>query len=147
MKRPRTHLRLVALGLALGFVLSASGFADWSEVHRMFTFGVAEGAPWQEGLRLVLAFAGAVVLAMLGFYLLARRDEIPAKKVRPGTVPGAILFGTGWAIAGTCPAAAFVQIGEGRIAALAILAGMLGGAWVHDRLRKRFGWARHSCID
>ena len=39
------------------------------------------------------------------------------------------------------------QLGEGKGAAIASIAGMLAGAWVHDALRKRLGWARHSCID
>lgn len=134
----RNGLTLAALGLALGFTISMSGLSDWGELHRMFT--------WQDA-RLLLAFAGAVVIAMAGFFLLARRDEIPAKEVAAGTVPGAIVFGAGWAIAGACPGAALVQIGEGKWAALVTLAGILGGAWLHDRLRKRFGWARHSCID
>jgi uncharacterized membrane protein YedE/YeeE len=129
---------LAGLGLALGFTISMSGLSDWGELHRMFTF---------QDARLLLAFGGAVAISVVGFFLLARRDEIPAKRIVAGTVPGAILFGAGWAIAGACPGAALVQIGEGKWAALATLGGILGGTWLHDRLRKRFGWTRHSCID
>jgi uncharacterized protein len=138
MTGPRSHFVLGALGLAFGFVISMSGLSDWSELHAMFTFA----SP-----RLLLAFGGAVALAMAGFFLFARHDQLPPKHVVPGTVPGAILFGAGWAIAGACPGAALVQLGEGKWYALVTIAGILGGAWLHDRLRKRFGWARHSCID
>jgi hypothetical protein len=134
----RSTFVLAALGVALGFVISMSGLSDWSELHAMFTFA----SP-----RLLLAFGGAVALATAGFFLFARRDEIPAKHVVAGTVPGALLFGAGWAIAGACPGAALVQVGEGKLGAVATIVGILGGAWLHDRLRKRFGWARHSCID
>jgi uncharacterized membrane protein YedE/YeeE len=134
----RSVVALAALGLLLGFVISSSGLSDWGELHRMFTF---------QDLRLLLAFGGAVVLAMAGFFLLCRRDQIPVKRVVAGTVPGALVFGVGWAISGACPAGAFTQLGEGKWAALVTIAGMLGGAWVHDQLRKRFGWTRHSCID
>lgn len=143
----RTHVKLGALGVALGFVLSMAGFGDWAELHRMFTFGAFEGGPGAASLRLLLAFGGAVALAAAGFFLLARRDRIPEKPVRAGTVPGALLFGAGWAVAGACPATALVQLGEGKLTALATLGGMLGGAWLHDRLRRRLGWARHSCVD
>jgi uncharacterized protein len=143
----RTHAKLGALGLAMGFVLSMAGFGEWAELHRMFTFGAFEGGPDAASLRLLLAFAGAVALAAAGFFLLARRDEIPEKPVRAGTVPGAVLFGAGWAIAGACPAVALVQLGEGKAFAVVTLAGMLAGAWLHDRLRRRLGWARHSCVD
>jgi uncharacterized membrane protein YedE/YeeE len=143
----RSHVSVAVLGLTLGVVISASGLSDWGEVHRMFSLGVGQGGFTVDNLRLVLAFGGAAILSVVGFRILARYDEIPAKPVRVGTVPGAILFGAGWALAGACPGAALVQIGEGKAAALVSLAGMLAGAWLHDALRKRFGWARHSCID
>jgi hypothetical protein len=145
--RLRTHALLAALGISLGFVISSAGLTDWGELHRMFTFGARDGGPTLANLRLVIAFGGAVALAVAGFQALARRDVLPAKPLRPGTVPGALLFGAGWAIAGACPGATLVQVGEGKLAALASLGGILAGAWIHDRLRKRFHWARHSCID
>jgi len=144
VKNLDTHARMAALGLGLGFVVSAAGLADWGEIHRMFTLGL-QGGP--RDFRLILAFGGAVALAVAGFLLLARRDALPPKPIRPGTIPGAVLFGAGWAVAGACPAAALVQIGEGKSAAFVTLGGMLAGAWLHDRMRKRFHWARHSCID
>jgi uncharacterized membrane protein YedE/YeeE len=135
------------LGLTLGVVISASGLSDWGEVHRMFSLGVGQGGFTLDNLRLVLAFAGAVALSVLGFQAFAAHDEIPTKPIRSGTVPGAILFGAGWALSGACPGATLVQLGEGKAVAMVSLAGMLAGAWAHDALRKRFGWARHSCID
>lgn len=143
----RTYLSVAIFGLALGVVISASGLSDWGEVHRMFSLGVGGRGPGLEELRLLLAFGGAVVLSIVGFRALARHDELPSKPVRKGTVPGAVLFGAGWALAGACPGAALVQLGEGKLGAVASLAGMLAGAWLHDALRKRLGWARHSCID
>jgi uncharacterized protein len=143
----RVHALLAALGFALGFVLSASGFTDWAEVHRMLSFGYGAGGPTAAHLRLLLAFAVAVTVALALFRLFAWRDHLPPKTLRAGTVPGAIVFGAGWAIAGTCPAAAIAQLGEGKVAAVATVGGMLAGAWLHDRVRKRLGWARHSCID
>lgn len=134
----RNMLRLAALGVALGFVISMSGLSEWGELHRMFTF---------QSPRLLLCFGGAVLISIAGFFLLARHDEIPVKKLIAGTIPGAVVFGAGWAIAGACPGAALVQLGEGKWAALATLGGIVAGARLHDRLRKRFGWARHSCID
>jgi uncharacterized membrane protein YedE/YeeE len=143
----RSHLSVAILGLTLGVVISASGLSDWGEVHRMFSLGVGQGGFTLDNLRLVLAFGGAVALSVVGFRVFAAHDELPSKPMRAGTVPGAILFGAGWALAGACPGAALVQIGEGKLGAVVSLAGMLAGAWLHDALRKRLGWARHSCID
>ncbi len=148
MDRARVHLETGAFGLALGFILSSAGFSDWGEIHRMFTLGAMDpGGPSLAGARLMLAYGGALILAFVGFRLLAWRDALPPKPIRAGTVPGAIVFGAGWAVSGACPAVALVQIGEGKSAAVVTLCGMIAGAWLHDRLRKRFGWARHSCID
>jgi uncharacterized membrane protein YedE/YeeE len=141
----RVHLRIAAFGLALGVVLSASGLSDWGEVHRMFTLGVGRGGPGWGELRLLLAFGGAVVLSIAGFGFFARDDDLPEHPVRAGTIPGAILFGAGWALTGACPAAALVQLGEGKGAAALTLVGMLAGSWLHELLRRRLGWARLGC--
>jgi hypothetical protein len=143
----RAHLPVAAFGLALGVVISAAGLSDWGEVHRMFCLGVGRGGPGWGELHLLLAFGGAVVLSIAGFGVLARHDDLPERPVRPGTIPGAILFGAGWAITGACPAAALVQLGEGKGAAAISLAGMIAGSWLHDVLRRRLGWARHSCAE
>jgi uncharacterized membrane protein YedE/YeeE len=143
----RTHLTVAAFGLALGVVISASGLSDWGEVHRMFCLGVGHGGPAWGELRLLLAFSGAVLLSIAAFAVLARNDDLPERPVRPGTIPGAILFGAGWALTGACPAAALVQLGEGRGAAAVSLLGMLAGSWVYDAAHRRLGWPRHTCTE
>lgn len=63
---------------------------------------------------------------------------------------GAGMGGSFAAHLGTGPGAlgaALVQLGEGKVAAVVSVAGMLAGCRLHDALRKRLGWARHSCID
>jgi uncharacterized membrane protein YedE/YeeE len=143
----RPYLSVAFFGVTLGVVITAAGFTDWGEVHRMFSLGVGVGGLTLANLRLVFALLGAFALSVVGFQAFARHDAIPAKPIRSGTVPGAILFGVGWAISGACPAGALAQIGEGKAVALVTLGGMLAGARLHDALRKRLGWARHSCID
>jgi uncharacterized membrane protein YedE/YeeE len=63
-------------------------------------------------------------------------------------MPGSLLFGVGWALSGACPSVALVQIGEGKLAALATLVGIFAGnygyAWLHER---RFRWSTGSCND
>ena len=141
------HLRFAALGLALGFVLSQAGFSDFGEVHRMFTLGLVSGGPTTGDLRLLLGFCGAVALAAAGFFLLARRDALPPRKLHPGVVPGGLLFGAGWALAGGCPSIALVQLGEGRAIALATVAGVFAGSWACRRLRVAIGWDNGSCTE
>jgi uncharacterized membrane protein YedE/YeeE len=49
------------------------------------------------------------------------------KAEHPGNIVGGILFGIGWSVTGMCPGPIFVNIGEGKLYALAALAGVLAG--------------------
>ena len=63
-----------------------------------------------------------------GRTVLGQRLSIEMKPLHRGNVAGGILFGIGWSIAGMCPGPILVNIGEGKIYALAALAGALVGA-------------------
>jgi uncharacterized membrane protein YedE/YeeE len=54
--------------------------------------------------------------------------SIDLKPLHRGNIAGGILFGIGWSLAGMCPGPILVNIGEGKIYALAALAGALVGA-------------------
>lgn len=144
---PRARAAAMAgLGLALGFTLSEAGFSDWGEMHRAWTLGLGEGGPSVASLRPLLAFATAIAVAFLGFRALARRDAFPARPAHRGTVPGALLFGVGWALCGGCPAVALVQLGEGQAFAGWTLAGILAGSACARRLKARLGIRAGSCM-
>ena len=119
------HINHGLFGLFMGVTLSCTGFTNFDEVHRMFTFA---------DLRLLFVFAGAVGLTMVAFALLARGKNIAKKQFTKGTIPGSIMFGVGWAITGSCPSIALVQIGEGQLAALFTLFGILTGVWAYRRV-------------
>ena len=134
--RYRTHLELLAFGMLLGGAVSAAGFTDFGELHRMFTF---------TGLRLLLTFAGAVALAGVGFALHCRGAGMPRREIVRGTVPGAVLFGAGWAISGGCPGSVLAQIGEGKLPALVTLGAILAGTAIGRRIKAKAGWDSGSC--
>lgn len=137
MTAPRLpHLRLGLFGFAFGATLSAVGFSDYGEIHRMFTF-----TEW----RLLLAFAGAVLLAGIGFRLHCPPGSMPARPLRSGTVVGGLLFGLGWALCGGCPGAVLVMVGEGKLAALLTLAGIVVGARLGQRVKGALRWDTGSC--
>ena len=131
----RAELRFIAYGLSLGYVLSWMGFADYDEIVAMFSLS----SP-----RLWLAFAVAVMVAAVGF----RRDarSAPGRPIHPGIIPGAIVFGVGWAITGTCPGSALTQLGEGQLPAAISLGGIFFGTWLYGAVHKRwFRWDPGSC--
>lgn len=116
-------------GAALGFVLCAVGFTDYDELHAMFTLA---------DLRMLFTFAGAVAISAIGYRVLREARPLPRRFFHRGSIPGGVLFGIGWAIAGACPAVAFAQLGQGHLWALATLAGIVVGNIVYARLHARF---------
>jgi uncharacterized membrane protein YedE/YeeE len=95
--------------------------------------------------RLLLTFAGAVVLAAIGFALHCRGAGMPQRPLVRGTIPGAVLFGAGWAISGGCPGATLAQLGEGKLPALVTLGAILVGTAIGRRVKARAGWDSGSC--
>lgn len=138
MVRPM-HTRIMSggLGLAMGGVLSRTGFSDYAQIHAMFRFS---------DLRLVATFALAVALTAAGFRLFVRREDLPVRRLHPGTIPGGLLLGAGWALCGACPAIVWVQLGEGRLAGALSLIGILLGTAAYPRIHQRyFRWASDGC--
>ncbi len=138
---PRQLFGNAAIGLSLGYTLSRIGFASWSEVHRMFTFA---------SLRLLLTFGLACVVLLVAWRLISARTGASwaPRTVHPGVVPGSLLFGAGWALAGACPAIALVQLGEGNLGGAATLVGILVGNGVYPLIHRRwFRWSAANCRD
>ncbi|MEU3349108.1 YeeE/YedE thiosulfate transporter family protein [Streptomyces sp. NPDC006700] len=117
----------IITGLALGFTVSNIGFGDYAELNRMFTF---------QDLRMFLSFAGAVAIIVVAFFLLRVR-RTPGR-IHAGVIPGAVLFGTGWAISGGCPAIPIVQVASGYLPALVTIAGVAVGIWLCRWANARF---------
>ena len=126
----------IVLGAIFGFVLSRSGAADYNYVQGMFLF---------TNFQLYGIIGTAVVLTAPGIWLIKRYGrtafgkpiEIELKGQHRGTVLGGVFFGVGWSMAGMCPGPIFVNIGEGKLYAVAALAGALVGAWLFGAVYTR----------
>jgi hypothetical protein len=78
----------------------------------------------------------AVALTLPGLWLLKKYGKtiggkpitIDMKPFNRGNIAGGLLFGVGWSMAGMCPGPILVNIGEGKLYAIAALAGALAGA-------------------
>ena len=134
-------LLFVVLGTIFGFVLSRAGAADYNFIQTMFLF---------RSFQLYGIMATAIVLTAPGLWLIKRRGRtalgkplrIELKPEHRGNIIGGLLFGVGWSVTGMCPGPILVNIGEGKIYALAALAGALVGAAVlggsYQRLQSPF---------
>ena len=132
----------IVLGTVFGFILSRSGAADYGFIQGMFLF---------TEFQLYGIIAVAVAVAAPGIWLIKRRGRtfygrpisIELKPLHRGNTVGGVLFGIGWSLAGMCPGPILVNIGEGKIYALAALAGALVGAGVlgslYEALQRPFG--------
>jgi uncharacterized membrane protein YedE/YeeE len=134
----RMYLSYALVGTLMGYVVARIGFGDYDELHRMFVL---------DDFRMLFAFAGAVGLSMVVFVILSRRLPEQHKFFQPGTIPGSMLFGFGWAVSGACPSMVFVQLGAGKIPALMTLVGIIIGVYLHKKAHARFfRWDTGSCV-
>jgi len=130
-------LLYIVLGAIFGFILSRSGAADYNFIQGMFLF---------TNLQLYGIMGTAVAVGVPGILLLKRRGRtlfgrpltIELKPLHRGNVAGSVVFVIGWSMCGMCPAPILVNIGEGKIYAIAALAGALVGAGVFGTLYEQW---------
>lgn len=129
-------LLYLVLGTIFGFALSRSGAADYDYIQGMFLF---------ERFQLYGILATGVLFTAPGLWLIKRRSrtlsgkpiDIELKPMNRGTIAGSLLFGVGWSLTGMCPGPILVNIGEGKVYALAALAGAVAGAALFGSLYER----------
>ena len=122
-----SNLRYALPGLALGFSLHWIGFTSYDEVHAFFTLS---------DLRLLYTFLLGVTVAATGYFVI--KGQPPPRPMHKGILPGAALFGLGWAVTGACPGVAFAQLGEGQLLAIWSVLGIALGNWIFGRVNRRF---------
>lgn len=137
--RTYTYTLYSAFGLAMGAVLVLTGFADYDELHAMLQL---------QNLRLLFTFAGGLGLSALAFVSLhfAGYLRLDQKILHPGIVPGSVAFGFGWALTGACPSVMIAHLGQGKVPAVATVAGMVMGVYLYRYLQPRLlRWDTGTC--
>ena len=119
-------------GMGFGFLIVAAGFSDYDTIHNMLLLREAHG---------YLVMGSAVAVAMPILWLLERRRwqtrlggalKLVRTPAQWKSVWGAMIFGTGWAIAGTCPVPALAMLASGNLLALVVIGGLFGGIMLRD---------------
>lgn len=120
-------------GVLFGLGLIVSGMSNPAKVIGFLDLS----KPWDPSLMLVMA--GAIGVALPGFWLAKRRQTglLGQTMQWPGTssidrplLVGAVLFGAGWGLGGFCPGPALVASSALLGDALLFTAAMLLGMWV-----------------
>ena len=131
--------RFLVFGALFGFALSRARVTDYDTIAGMFRL---------TDLHVVGVIGSAIATAAVGFWLLRRSGnrtltgrpiELGARPWRIGALWGGLTFGAGWALSGACPGTALAQVGEGKLAALFTVGGILGGTYLYGRVRSRLG--------
>ncbi len=129
-------LLYLVLGTLFGLVLSRSGAADYNFIQSMFLL---------TSFQLYGIIGTAVVVTAPALWVLKRYgravDGAPLafepKPLHGGSLVGGLLFGIGWSLLGMCPGPILVNIGEGKLYAIAAFAGAVAGAALHGALYPR----------
>ncbi len=127
----------IVLGTLFGFLLSRSGATSPDFYANLFLF---------IDLQLLWVIVAAVIVGIFGIgalKIISARSIIGNVKLtfdkrpmQPGLVYGALLFGVGWGMTGSCPGTVPAMIGEGKILPIFTLIGIVLGTYWYD-LRKK----------
>jgi uncharacterized membrane protein YedE/YeeE len=150
-------LAAFACGLLFGFGLLISGMTQPAKILDFLDFAAIPKGNWDPTMAVVMVAALAV--SALG-YRYARQRGIPvfaAQSFWPTRtdidlplVAGAVMFGTGWGLAGLCPGPALVNFVTLSPKVFVFVAAMVIGMMVHDRWwapvshKRRYGLGRVS---
>lgn len=133
----------LVLGGVFGFLLSRAGATTYDFYAKLFLF---------QDFQLVWVIAVAAGLGVLGLgipgkVLDSRSQSQPrsiltkqvlsykGKPYKKELIPGSILFGLGWGLAGACPGTALAMLGEGKLGSIFTILGFFLGTYT-------YGWVQ-----
>lgn len=125
------------VGIAFGALLFGTGMADYDVIHDGLLFRHAHlylmmVAAMATGIPVLWLLRRRGAVSVFGGPIAVTRDTIERKHLA-----GGVIFGTGWAIAGTCPGAVAAMAASGKPLALLVMAGVAIGAAVRDLEEER----------
>lgn len=109
-------------GIIFGFLLQKG---------RVLRFEKQVGAMLLKDMTIVKFMMSAILVGMVGFYILSDIGMITFSHKTMnagGVIIGGLLFGVGWSIMGYCPGTSLGALAEGRFHAVFAIAGMIAGA-------------------
>ncbi len=125
-------------GAVFGFILSRAGATTYDFYAKLFLF---------EHFQLLWVIVTAAAIGAIGVALLktikarsffeSQSIAFKGKPYKSSLVPGSILFGLGWGLAGACPGTALVMLGEGKLGVLFTLTGIFLGTYLYGLQQSR----------
>ena len=122
----------VLVGAGFGAVLVAARLNEFDTIHKMLLL---------QELDVFLLMGSAIATAAPILWWLRRSHWrtpeggellVPKEPVQQKHVFGAVVFGTGWAITGACPAPALLMAATGTVMGLPLITGLMLGTALRD---------------
>lgn len=128
--------KLVSLlvGAGFGAVLVAARLNEFDTIHKMLLL---------RELDVFLLMGSAIATAAPVLWWLRRSHwrtpagaeiAVPKEAVQRKHVLGGVVFGTGWALTGACPAPALLMAATGTVMGLPVMTGLMLGTVLRDSL-------------
>ncbi len=128
----------LVIGIFFGIVMYKSEAASWFRIYEMFRF---------QSFHMYGIMGSALALGVIGVQWIKRKkvkslygEPITFKPKNKGVsrnLLGGIIFGLGWALAGSCPGPIYTLIGVGYVSILVVLAGALLGTLSYGAIRHK----------
>jgi hypothetical protein len=132
-------------GVVFGWVLAWSRLTDPRVIRDMLLLKDAHVFLIM-GAAVAVAAIGVRVLKVLAARSLVTGERIAWNVERPrkAHIGGSVLFALGWTVAGTCPGPVAAMVGEGQLAGLPVMAGLLAGVTLQGLLVRRTDATTHT---
>ena len=118
-----------AVGVAFGFLVTASGFGNYTTIHQALLF--RDGYMFAVfGSAIAVATVGLAVLRRAGTTMFGGPLRLPHHRARPRHYYGGAIFGIGLGLSGTCPGGAVAMVATGGLGGLLVLTGLVAGLWL-----------------
>tara|TARA_R100001369_G_scaffold20091_1_gene36633 strand:+ start:113520 stop:113936 length:417 start_codon:yes stop_codon:yes gene_type:complete len=135
MKRTLSYL---FIGMFFGIVMYKSEAASWFRIYEMFQF---------QSFHMYGIIGSALVIGIIGVQLIKKNNIksfygepirfIPKERGFTRYIAGGIIFGLGWALAGSCPGPIYTLIGAGYVSIIIVLIGAILGTFLYGLLQKK----------
>jgi uncharacterized membrane protein YedE/YeeE len=130
--------KFLIVGVVFGIIMYKAQLVSWFRIYEMFRF---------ESFHMYGVIGSAVGLGIV-FIQLVKRTKMksidgnaieiaPKDKGIYRYLFGGIIFGLGWALAGTCPGPMYVLLGTGLFQILIVIASAMIGTFVYGLLMKK----------
>lgn len=131
-------IKYLLVGFFFGLVLTKAEAVSWYRIYEMFHF---------QSFHMYGIIMVAIATGLIGIKLIKRRG-LRDIKGEPIVIPdkekgsarywiGGIIFGLGWALAGTCPGPIFILLGAGFWPVIVVLIGALAGTFVYGLIKDK----------